>query len=104
MCIRDSCDVVLMVIDASEGLTDQDKKIAGYADEAGKGMILVINKWDLIEKDNNTLHQMEKQLRAELGFLAYAPIVLSLIHISRQPPPAGARSAQNRQKSPDDKA
>ena len=71
----DRSDVVLMVLDASQGLTDQDKKIAGYADEAGKGMILVVNKWDLVEKDNNTLHQMEKKLRSELGFLAYAPIL-----------------------------
>lgn len=71
----DRSDVVLMVIDGSTGLTEQDKKIAGYADEAGRGLILVINKWDLIEKDQNTMHRMEKQLRQELGFLAYAPIL-----------------------------
>lgn len=71
----DRSDVVLMVIDGSIGLTEQDKKIAGYADEAGRGLILVINKWDLIEKDQNTMHRMEKQLRQELGFLAYAPIL-----------------------------
>ena len=71
----DRCDVVLMVIDASEGLIEQDKKIAGYADEAGRGLVLVINKWDLVKKDNNTMVKMEKHLRAELGFLAYAPII-----------------------------
>ncbi len=71
----DRSDVVLIVIDGSTGLTEQDKKIAGYADEAGRGLILVINKWDLIEKDQNTMHRMEKQLRQELGFLAYAPIL-----------------------------
>ena len=71
----DRCDVVLMVIDGSSGLTEQDKKIAGYADDAGRGLILVINKWDLVEKDQNTMARMEKQLRQELGFLAYAPIL-----------------------------
>lgn len=71
----DRCDVTLMVIDGSGGLIEQDKKIAGYADEAGRGLILVINKWDLVEKDQNTMHHMEKQLRQELGFLAYAPIL-----------------------------
>ncbi|MCL1805667.1 MAG: ribosome biogenesis GTPase Der [Clostridiales bacterium] len=71
----DRCDVALMVIDGSGGLIEQDKKIAGYADEAGRGLILVINKWDLVEKDQNTMHHMEKQLRQELGFLAYAPIL-----------------------------
>ena len=71
----DRCDVVLMLIDGSEGLIEQDKKIAGYADDAGRGLILVINKWDLVEKDQNTMHRMEKYLRLELGFLAYAPIL-----------------------------
>ena len=71
----DRCDVVLMVIDGSSGLIEQDKKIAGYADEAGRGLILVINKWDLVEKDQNTMSRMEKQFRQELGFLAYAPIL-----------------------------
>jgi GTP-binding protein len=71
----DRCDVAIMVIDGSSGLIEQDKKIAGYADEAGRGLILAINKWDLVEKDQNTMHRMEKQLRQELGFLAYAPIL-----------------------------
>ncbi|MCL1849629.1 MAG: ribosome biogenesis GTPase Der [Clostridiales bacterium] len=71
----DRSDVVLMVIDGSSGLIEQDKKIAGYADEAGRGLILVINKWDLVEKDQNTMVHMERHLRQELGFLAYAPIL-----------------------------
>lgn len=73
----DRSDVVLMVIDGSTGLIEQDKKIAGYAHEAGKGMILVVNKWDLVEKDQNTLHKYQEKLRAELGFLSYAPIVFT---------------------------
>jgi GTP-binding protein len=71
----DRSDVVLMLIDGSTGLIEQDKKIAGYADDAGRGMVLVINKWDLVEKDQNTMHRMEKQLRQELGFLSYAPMM-----------------------------
>jgi GTP-binding protein len=71
----DRSDVTLMILDGSQGLIEQDKKIAGYADEAGRGLILVINKWDLVEKESNTMARMEKRLRAELGFLAYAPIL-----------------------------
>ena len=69
----DRADIVLMVIDAAEGVADQDKKIAGYAHEAGKGLILIINKWDLIEKDDKTLNKYEKNLREELSFIPYAP-------------------------------
>jgi GTP-binding protein len=79
----DRSDVVLMVIDGSSGLTEQDKKIAGYADEAGRGLILVVNKWDLAEKDQNKMARMEKQLRQELGFLAYAP-TLFISALTRQ--------------------
>lgn len=68
-------DVVLMVIDATEGITEQDKKIAGYAHEQGKGLILVVNKWDLVEKDDKTLHRFEKQIRSQLLFLQYAPFI-----------------------------
>ncbi len=71
----DRSDVVLMVFDASEGVTEQDKKIAGYVHEAGKSCILVFNKWDLVEKDDKTLHKFEKKVRAELLFLQYAPII-----------------------------
>ncbi|MDR0435107.1 MAG: ribosome biogenesis GTPase Der [Gracilibacteraceae bacterium] len=67
------CDVALMLLDAAEGATEQDKRIAGYVHEAGKGIILVVNKWDLVEKDSNTMNAVEKKLREEMGFLHYAP-------------------------------
>ncbi|HZK54723.1 MAG TPA: ribosome biogenesis GTPase Der [Desulfosporosinus sp.] len=69
----DRSDVILMLIDAVDGVTEQDKKIAGYAHEAGKAIILVVNKWDLIEKDENTINKFEKTIRIELGFMQYAP-------------------------------
>ena len=68
-------DVCLMMIDATEGVTDQDAKIAGEAHEAGKGIILVINKWDEIEKDNNTTEQFKKDIYNRLSYLSYAPII-----------------------------
>lgn len=71
----DRCDIALVVIDAVEGVAEQDKKIAGYAHEAGKASILVMNKWDRVEKDEKTMHRMEEEVRAELAFLDYAPIV-----------------------------
>ena len=71
----DRCDVVLMVFDAVEGVTEQDKKIVGYAHEAGKGVILVVNKWDLYEKDNTSTLRYTEMLRKELVFLQYAPVV-----------------------------
>lgn len=69
----DRSDVILMLLDAAEGVTEQDKKIAGYAHEAGKGIVLVVNKWDLIEKDDKTMNRFEKDIREELGFMQYAP-------------------------------
>lgn len=71
----DRSDVVLMMFDASEGVTEQDKKIAGYVHEAGKSCVLVFNKWDLVEKDDKTLHKKEKEYRSELLFLQYAPMI-----------------------------
>ena len=71
----DRADIVLMVIDAVEGVTEQDKKIAGYAHEAGKGIILVVNKWDLVEKETSTSLRYTEAIRKELGFMQYAPIV-----------------------------
>ena len=71
----DRSDVVLMVINAEEGLIEQDKKIAGYAHEQGKGLILVVNKWDLVEKNDKTYTEFEKNLRVNLQFMSYAPIV-----------------------------
>ena len=69
------CDVCLLMIDAAEGLTEQDKKIAGVAHEAGKGIIVCVNKWDLIEKESNTMRDFTKKLESELLFMSYAPII-----------------------------
>lgn len=71
----DRADVVLMVINAEEGLLEQDKRIVGYAHEQGKGIVLVVNKWDLIEKDDKTYTTFEKKIRSELLFLQYAPMI-----------------------------
>lgn len=71
----DRSDVTVVVIDAVEGITEQDKKIAGYAHDNGKGVILAVNKWDLVEKETNTMRDFERELRRELQFLAYAPIL-----------------------------
>ena len=68
-------DVCLLMIDASEGVTDQDAKIAGEAHEAGKGVIIVVNKWDEIEKDNNTTESYKKEIYNRLSYLNYAPII-----------------------------
>ena len=68
-------DVCLMMIDANEGVTDQDAKIAGEAHEAGKGIIIVVNKWDEIEKDNNTTERFKKDIYNRLSYLSYAPII-----------------------------
>lgn len=68
-------NVCLLVIDAAEGVTEQDKKIAGYSHENGKGMIILINKWDLIEKDNRTMNEFTKEIRNELSYITYAPIL-----------------------------
>lgn len=71
----DRSDVILMVINADEGITEQDKKIAGYAHEAGKGIVIVVNKWDLIEKDDKTSLRFTEDLREEMGFMQYAPVL-----------------------------
>ena len=68
-------DVVLMMIDANEGVTDQDAKIAGEAHEAGKGIIIVVNKWDEYEKETGTLEKYKKDIYNKLSYLSYAPIV-----------------------------
>lgn len=68
-------DVCLMMIDATEGVTDQDAKIAGEAHEAGKGIILIINKWDEIEKDDHTMEKFKKEVYNRLSYLTYAPIL-----------------------------
>ncbi|MEG0277062.1 MAG: ribosome biogenesis GTPase Der [Coprobacillus sp.] len=68
-------DVVLAVIDADTGVIEQDKHVAGYAHEAGKGVIMVVNKWDLVQKDEKTMQKMEKTLREQFKYLDYAPII-----------------------------
>ncbi|NLK51835.1 MAG: ribosome biogenesis GTPase Der [Syntrophomonadaceae bacterium] len=69
----DRCDVALMLIDATQAVTEQDKRIAGYAHEAGKAIVLIINKWDLVVKDERTMNQYDKAVREALLFLQYAP-------------------------------
>ena len=72
----DRADVVLMLIDASEGITEQDKKIAGYAHESGKGVVIVVNKWDIYpNKDDKSTLKFTDDLREEIGFLQYAPVL-----------------------------
>lgn len=71
----DRADVVLVVIDATEGVTEQDAKIAGIAHERGKGVIIVVNKWDAIEKDNKTVKEYEHKVRMVLSFMPYAEII-----------------------------
>ncbi|MDN6639769.1 MAG: ribosome biogenesis GTPase Der [Tetragenococcus sp.] len=71
----DRSDVVLMVLDAEEGIREQDKKVAGYAHEAGRAVILVVNKWDLLEKKTNTMRKFEEKVRNEFLYLDYAPII-----------------------------
>ena len=68
-------DVALLMIDAAEGITEQDKKIAGVAHEAGKGIIVVVNKWDLIAKETNTMRDFKRKIEAEFPFMTYAPSV-----------------------------
>ena len=68
-------DVCLMMIDALEGVTDQDAKIAGEAHEAGKGIIIVVNKWDEYEKETGTLEKYKKEIYSKLSYLSYAPII-----------------------------
>ena len=71
----DRADVCLLLIDATEGITDQDEKIAGIAHEAGKATIIVVNKWDLVEKDNNTVKEFTDKIRTSLAYMPYAPIL-----------------------------
>ena len=68
-------DIVLVVIDAEEGITEQDAKIAGIAHERGKGIVIVVNKWDAIEKDDKTIYEYEKKVRQVLSYLSYAEIM-----------------------------
>ena len=71
----DRSDIVLMVLNAEEGIREQDKRVAGYAHEAGRGVIIVVNKWDLVKKETNTMRDFEQEIRDEFRYLDYAPIV-----------------------------
>ena len=68
-------DVCIVMIDATEGVTEQDTKIAGLVHEAGKAVIIAVNKWDLVEKETNTMRDMEIKVRQDLSFMPYAPVV-----------------------------
>ena len=77
-------DVVLMVIDATEGITEQDAKIAGIAHERGKGIIIVVNKWDAIEKNDKTMNEFEKDIRKTLAYMPYAEIMYVSAHTGQR--------------------
>ncbi|MCI5910051.1 MAG: ribosome biogenesis GTPase Der [Oscillospiraceae bacterium] len=73
----DRADVCVIVIDATEGFTEQDSKVAGYAHEQGKASIVVVNKWDLIEKETNTMKNYEAELRENFSFMSYVPFLFT---------------------------
>jgi GTP-binding protein len=71
----DRCDVALLIIDAVEGITEQDQRIAGYILEGGKACIIIYNKWDLVPKDNDTMRQFGEEVQDKLSFLPFAPVL-----------------------------
>lgn len=71
----DRSDVCVIMIDATEGFTEQDSKVAGYAHEQGKACVIAVNKWDAVEKDGNTMNKFQKGLEVDFSFMSYAPIV-----------------------------
>ena len=71
----DRCDVAVLLMDATEVATDQDAKIASYIHEVGKGLILAVNKWDLVVKDHRTMREFEELIRYRFAFVSYAPLV-----------------------------
>ena len=71
----DRCDVALLLLDAQEGVTEQDTKIAGLILDAGKAVIVVVNKWDAVEKETNTMEEMRKRISGDLKFMDYAPVL-----------------------------
>ncbi len=73
----DRCDVVLILIDANEGVTEQDTKIAGYAHEQGKASIIVVNKWDMVEKETNTMNIFRQNIERDLSYMTYAPVAFT---------------------------
>ncbi|MYZ03976.1 ribosome biogenesis GTPase Der [Lactobacillus salivarius] len=75
MCAIDRSDVVCVVLNAEEGIREQDKHVTGYAHEAGRAIVIVVNKWDTLKKDNKTMSDFENLIRQEFQYLSYAPIV-----------------------------
>ncbi|MGR3741847.1 ribosome biogenesis GTPase Der [Companilactobacillus sp. DQM5] len=73
----DRSDVVCVVLNAEEGIREQDKHVAGYAHDAGRGVIIVVNKWDTLKKDNKTMKDFEDKIRNEFQYLSYAPIIFT---------------------------
>lgn len=71
----DRSDVCVIMIDATEGFTEQDSKVAGYAHEQGKACVIAVNKWDAVEKDGHTMNEFNKELEVDFSFMSYAPIV-----------------------------
>ena len=72
----DRADVCLILIDANEGVTEQDTKIAGLVHEAGKASIIVVNKWDMLDKETNTMNEMTAKVRQDLSYMSYAPVLV----------------------------
>lgn len=75
----DRSDVCIIMIDAKEGVTEQDKKVAGLAHEAGKACLIMVNKWDAIEKDDKTMNEYKKKIKQELLFISYAPVIFASV-------------------------
>ena len=71
----DRCDVAMLLIDATQGVTEQDSKIAGYIDEQGKAAVIIVNKWDAVEKETGTMEKYTKEVREQLKFMNYAPVL-----------------------------
>ncbi len=71
----DRADVVLIMIDANEGVTEQDTKIAGFAHERGKASVIVVNKWDIVEKDDKTMNKIKEKVVEDLKYMSYAPVI-----------------------------
>ncbi len=80
------CDVAVLVIDASEGVTEQDAKIAGIAHERGKGVIIAVNKWDKIEKDDKTMNKFTEDIRRTLAYMPYAEMIFISAHTGQRLP------------------
>ncbi len=80
----EKADVVILMIDATEGVTDQDTKIAGIAHERGKGMIIAVNKWDLVEKNDKTIYKFTNEIRDKFSFMPYAELLFISAHTGQR--------------------